>query len=151
MIKETPSDDFLPKISQFLAKSLDKQGWILECEDLQLATEEVSSEEGLLPLIVWIASDHIQKMWGPQELGFRVNSNALCGVVLDLDRPIVPMAVWLHAVHYEVERAATSPSVSNVVNDWFTRWNEALSQKTLRLFPPRPQSPSVGASGSGGV
>lgn len=136
--KEVPSTDFIDKTAQFLTRAMEKSQWQLRCEDVELEVTEVANKDGLLPLIMWVAGKSLEKVWGPQELVFRCDSNALCGVVPELTRPVLPAAVWLHAIHYQVEEAATHSDVSSVVNGWFAQWNEALAQKSILLLPPKP-------------
>lgn len=139
-----PSEDFLKKSSKFITTLIQKNNWVFSVEDMQLADPEISSEEGLLPLIFWVSGQNLAEAgFGHQELGFRVNSEALCGVTPELDAPIAPEEVWLHALHHELERVATAPDISAAINDWFNRWNGALSEKSLRLFPPKQQAPTA--------
>lgn len=140
---ETPSPEFAEKLSSFVNRSIEKGQWVLRCEDMELTSEEVSAQDGLLPLVVWVAGKTLEKIWGPQDLVFRCDSNATCGVVLEPQRAILPTSVWLHAVHYELERAVLSHDVSMVMNDWFNQWNDALTKKSILLLPPRPVSPQA--------
>lgn len=142
-ILEVPPVEFVDKASKVLARAMDKSQWSLRCEDVELGTEEVANKDGLLPLVMWVAGQNLAKIWGPQELVFRCDSNALCGVVPEFSRPILPQAVWLHAMHYEVERAATHSDVSMIINEWFTKWNDALAKKSILLLPPKPVAPTT--------
>lgn len=146
-VKEVPQPEFVEKTSHFLTKAINRAQWQLRCEDVELETSEVANKDGLLPLIMWVAGQNLEKVWGPQELVFRCDPNALCGVVPELTRPVLPASVWLHAIHYEVETAATNADVSSVVNAWFSQWNEALSQKTILLLPPK--APSINSKQAG--
>ena len=143
MINDIPSKNFIPQLSSFITKAIDQNGWALKCEDLVLETGEVAGADGLLPLLMWVSSNTINKIWGPQDIAFRLNSDALCGVTLECNAPILPASVWLHALHYELEGAATSPDVGIVMNKWFDDWNSALTQKTIKLFPPKVSTPST--------
>ena len=138
-----PSKNFVPQTSKFVKKALNTSGWKFRCEDVELETDEIANQDGLLPLVMWIAGEALEKLWGRQELVFRCDSKALCGVVPEFNRSILPESVWLHAIHYELEKAATSPDVSAAINDWFARWNNALSQKTILLLPPAPSPAST--------
>ena len=143
MIKDIPTKDFVPQLSSFVRKSMDKNGWSLQCEDLVLETSEVAGPEGLLPLLMWVTSNTMAKIWGEQDLAFRLNSDALCGVTLECNAPLLPASVWLHAIHYQLEEAVHSPDVGAVMNTWFDEWNNALSKKTIKLFPPKISAPST--------
>lgn len=143
-LREIPSNDFIEKTSSLMSKAMDNAQWQLRCEDVELSTDEVTAKDGLLPLIVWIAGKNLEKLWGSQELVFRCDPNALCGVIPEFQRPVLPASIWLHAVHCEIETAATSMDVSAVVNGWFERWNAALSDKSILLLPPK--SPSLNGS-----
>ena len=146
---DIPHEQFVEQVSMLVARALNKSGWVLSCEDLELTTDEVAAKDGLLPLVMWIAGQTLEQVWGrPQELVFRCDANALCGVVPDLKRPVLSPSIWLHAIHHELERAVLrSPSGPALIDDWFARWNEALTNKKILLLPPKA-APAPAASAS---
>ena len=140
-IAELPQEQFTSQLARLVGNALNKENWSYSCEGEDLTVEEVSAPDGLLPLVLWKAGQTLEKIWGPQELVFRCDPDALCGVVPEPKRPIVPLAVWLYAVHYELETAAlATPGGSAPLDEWFKGWNDALRQKKVLLLAPLPPS-----------
>lgn len=132
-----PPKNFVDQVSKMVKNALDKSGWALSCEDIVLMSDEVAAKDGLLPVILWVAGQTLEKIWGPQQLVFRVDSEALLGMVPELNHAILPPSVWLHAIHYEMEQIVHKyPNGPAVVDEWFSRWNTALGQKKLAVLPP---------------
>ena len=144
---QVPNEQFVDHLSRLVGRALNSAGWVLSCEDIELTTDEVCAKDGLLPLVMWISGQTLEKVWGkPQELVFRCDANALCGVVPDLKRPLLPSSVWLHAIHFELENAIQrSPDGPALIDDWFARWNAALTEKKILLLPPKA-APSPAAT-----
>ena len=46
----------------------------------------------------------------------------------------------MHAIHFELERAfeLTPAGEYIMLDDWFSKWNQALSDKKIKLLPPLP-------------
>jgi len=132
-----PPSGFVDQVSTLVKNTLDSSEWALSCEEIVLLTDEVASKDGLLPVLLWIAGQTLEDIWGPQKLVFRIDADALCGMVPELTAEILPPSIWLHAVHYEIEQAVLKhPNGPAVIDDWFARWNQALAQKKIALLPP---------------
>lgn len=147
-----PPAHFIDDVSRLIKNTLDRSEWSLSCEDIVLHTDEVSAKDGLLPVILWVAGQTLEKIWGPQQLMFRVDSEALCGMTPELEKPILPPSVWLHAIHFEIEQIVQKyPNQPAIIDDWFNRWNQALSQKKIMLLAPAAVQPSAQNQGGTGT
>ena len=143
-IIDIPPEIFVDKVSTLIKNTLDKTGWVLSCENIELTAEEVSAKDGLLPLVMWITGQTLETIWGPQDLVFRCDSAALCGVVPDLRRPVLSQSIWLHAIHFELDRITKqTPEGPAIIDTWFARWNDALNKKKILLLPPKISSPNM--------
>lgn len=146
-----PPKNFVDQVSTLVRNTLDSQEWAFSCEDIVLLTDEVAAKDGLLPVLLWIAGQTLETAWGePQQLVFRIDSEALCGMVPELNSKIMPPSVWLHAIHYEIEQIVQqNPNGPAIIDDWFARWNQALAQKKIALLPPNvaPAPQNQGATG----
>lgn len=133
-----PPKNFVDQVSSLVKNTLDSSEWAFSCEDIVLLTDEVASKDGLLPVLLWVAGQTLEEVWGePQKLVFRIDSEALCGMVPELNAEIMPPSVWLHAIHYEIEQIVQlNPNGPAVIDEWFARWNQALAQKKIALLPP---------------
>lgn len=132
-----PPKNFVDQVSTLVKNTLDSSEWAFSCEDIVLLTDEVASKDGLLPVLLWVAGQTLENIWGPQQLVFRIDSEALCGMVPELNAEIVPPSIWLHAIHFEIEQIVQqNPNGPAVIDDWFARWNQALAQKKIALLPP---------------
>lgn len=135
-------DGFSSTLKTVLEKSSERHGWQFVCDGLELTTEEVSALDGMMPLVVWKASHHLEPIWGHQDLVFRCNSEALVGVTLEPVRPILPLSIWLHALHFTVAEAArvarAEKRLAISMDGWFAEWQAALSAKKVLLLPPAP-------------
>lgn len=152
-----PPSSFVDKLSFVVKTSIENLNWTFACdgteegssekEYLALSSDEMSSTSGLLPLVMWIAGQSIKDIWGEQDLVFRCDSESLCGVTPELKNPILPPAIWMHAIHFELERAVMlSPQGQYaMLDEWFSKWNQALADRQIKLLPPSP-APSPSAS-----
>lgn len=132
-----PNEKFVDELSKFVEGLLDLKGIVFSCEDIELTTNEVSSKDGLLPVLLYVSSQTIEQIWGPQNLVFRVDQDALCGMVPELNKKILPPSVWLHVMSYEIENIASlNPDGPAIIDDWFKMWSDAISKKKIAVLAP---------------
>lgn len=132
-----PPVNFIEQTSQLVKNILDKKEWSLSCEEIVLTSDEVSSPNGLLPILMWVSGQTLEKIWGPQDLSFRCDNDSLCSVFPDLKRPILPPSIWFYALSYELEQVALkNPHGPVIIDEWFEKWNKALQDKKIILLPP---------------
>lgn len=137
---EAPGPDFVPTLSRLVRSILISRQWALTCEDLELSPKEVADETGLLPIVVWNAGQTLEQVWGAQPLLFRAHSDSLANVVLDPDpkQPLLPLSVWLHAVHYEIEKAVLRPGMSDTLGRSFRLVTNPATGRTTVVDRPAP-------------
>jgi hypothetical protein len=108
-------------ISRLVRSTLTKNKWLLTCSGVEIETDEVAEPSGLLPILIWQAGQTLEEIWGPQPLLFRPDPESWAHVALvtNSGQPILPLSVWLHAVHYEIEKVVLRPHVEDTLGSGF--------------------------------
>lgn len=146
-----------PQSSALLAKVLklkiQDSGLRFQC-DGEECTAEVGLPDGLLPMLVWEASQFVQTLWGKAPpVTFQVDEKALLGVTVDFSEPTESVGMWALYLDYVLDRHVkdwhlrqkTNPT-SDVnpmipLDEAFQQWVKAqdANELPIRARPPLPE------------
>lgn len=64
----------------------------------------LTKENGFLPLWMFLATEKLEKLWGPQDVVYHSQeAGTLLQVRLGQQKALLPTALWFHALHLVVE------------------------------------------------
>lgn len=137
------------------------------CQETPMTPEMLCKENGFLPLWMFLASEKLEKVWGPQSLVFHSQEEGtLLQVRLGNQRAMLPTALWFHALHlvveeqvekaYEVEFSNRRRALQKVdmigkpivLDGLVDTWDRAIAARRVS-FVPLPASAVMPGSGSG--
>lgn len=137
------------------------------CQETPMTPEMLCKENGFLPLWMFLASEKLEKLWGPQSLVFHSQEEGtLLQVRLGNQRAMLPTALWFHALHlvveeqiekaYELDYANRRRALQKsemvgrpvVLDDVVDAWDRAIAARKVS-FVPLPASAVLPSGGSG--
>lgn len=135
---ELPQENMVSTIGRLVRSTLTTNKWLLTCSGVEIDTDEVAEPSGLLPILIWQAGQTLEEIWGPQPLVFKPDpaSWAHVALITDSGHPILPLSVWLHAVHYEIEKIVLRPHAIDTLGAGFRLVPRADGK--LEVFPSSP-------------
>lgn len=136
-ILEHPGADFNRIMKKMIIGAINKTDANFVCDGYELTNEEVYADDGMQPLIVWKAAHNLEKIWGKQDLVFRCEADALCGVLIEQKKEILPVSVWVYAVFDLIKNEIDKTNNKTINMDaWYAEWQAALKNKKVLLLPP---------------
>lgn len=164
--QNTPSQGINQLLVNFMRSAILRSGQEFVCQEVPMTPEMLAQDNGFLPLWMFMASEKLEKLWGPQSLVFHAQeAGTLLQVKFGEQRAMLPTSLWFHALHlvleetiaktYEEEfanrrRALQKSEMTGkrvVLDHIVDAWDEAIASRRVVLLPA-PASAAMPSSGS---
>jgi hypothetical protein len=140
----------ITQLSSVVEKWIVQEGWSFSCQGIDLAPEEMSAPDGLLPLVLHQAQDCMARATGstmPHIVVHEESDSGLCGVSVSQVKGM-SLAQWILAASFALEERVKQHGKPGPVpvDMWYEGWQKSydLGLVDVRRAPtqPQPQIPS---------
>lgn len=154
--QKNPGKQFNQQMESFMREVILRSGQDFVCQDTPMNLEMLTKENGFLPLWMFLASEKLEKLWGPQSVVYHFQeAGTLLQVRLGTQRAMLPTALWFHALHlvvqeqiektYEEEFSNRRRALHKndmvgkrvVLDDVVEAWDRAIAARKV-VFTPLP-------------
>jgi len=128
--------DFNKIMKKAIINTINKTGANFVGGGYELTNEEVCADDGIQPLIVWKAAHNLEKILGKQDLVFRCKAGAICDVVIEQKKKILPISFLIHAVFDLIKNEIDKTNNKKInIDGWYLEWRAAMRNKKVLLLP----------------
>lgn len=126
-----PPSDFNQQMERFMREVILRSGHDFLCQGTPMTPDMLTKENGFLPLWMFLASEKLESLWGPQSvIYYSEEAGTLLQVRLGAQRAMLPTALWFHALHLAVE-----DKIAKTYEEEFSNRRRALQKADMTGKP----------------
>lgn len=136
---ETPEE--IEKLSKAVGQWITDEGWEFSCQGINISTDEMSSVDGLLPLVLRQASICVGQVFGKEPsrgVEHGESELALCSVYVSSLHDL-SLAQWLLVATYALEEHVkkNKPEHGPVpIDEWYAAWTQDYEAQKIVIRQP---------------